>query len=99
MEEELAALGANGHILGIAASDNFRLGADILTGSYSDLTSSTRFGSQEFKFGQESQISDGTWYRASDDLEDQTCDETTQVYEVLVPSFLLKMVLCTKTPR
>ena len=75
LEEELTALDANGHIIGIAASDdNFRLSADILTESYSDSTSSTRFSSQ---FAQESQISDSTWYRASDDLEDKTCDEIT----------------------
>ncbi|KAF8683023.1 hypothetical protein AX14_004387 [Amanita brunnescens Koide BX004] len=58
LEEELTALDANGHIIGIAASDdNFRLSADILTESYSDSTSSTRFSSQ---FAQESQISDST---------------------------------------
>ena len=75
LEEELTTLGANGHVLSIATSDgDFRLGADILTESYSDPTSSIRFGSQEFEYGQESQISDGI--RPSD-LEDQSCGEVT----------------------
>lgn len=75
LEEELTTLGANGHVLSMAVSDEgFRLGADILTESYSDSTSSIRFGSQEFKYGQESQISDGI---RPHDLEDQSCNEVT----------------------
>ena len=75
LEEELTTLGANGHVLSIAASDEvFRLGADTLTECYSDSPSSIWFCSQEVKYRQESQLSDSIW---PDAVEDQSCGEVT----------------------